>query len=92
MAFKVVVDRNKCNGCEECLEVCTAGIFTMHHAKASADPGRECMGCETCISVCDDNAISVTDTRVALSETCLNLFKALDDMEEEMETRHSGSR
>jgi ferredoxin len=92
MAYRVVVDREKCNGCEECLEACTAGIFRMHQGKASPVPERECMGCETCVALCDENAITVTDTRVALSETCRNLFRALDDPEEEMDDQCGSSR
>ena len=74
MAFKVNVDREKCNGCEECLEVCTVGMFQMKNGKATPSGEAVCMGCETCVSVCDENAITVTDTRVALSDTCLSLL------------------
>ena len=81
MAFKVSVDREKCNGCEECLEVCTVGMFRMMDGKALPLTDRECMGCETCKGVCEEDAITVTDTRVALSPTCLSLLAALDDEE-----------
>ncbi len=79
MAFKVSVDKKKCNGCEECLEACTVGMFQMINGKASPLTDRECMGCETCVGVCDENAITVTDTRVALSDTCMSLLAALDE-------------
>jgi NAD-dependent dihydropyrimidine dehydrogenase PreA subunit len=92
MAFKVTVDGRRCNGCEECLEACTAGLFRMHNGKALPLTDRECMGCESCAGVCDENAIAVTDTRVALSDTCLNLFSALDEMENETEGRRSDGR
>ena len=39
-----------------------------------------------------ENAIAVTDTRVALSDTCLHLLGALDEMENETEGRRSGGR
>ncbi len=86
MAFKVSVDRKKCNGCEECLEVCTVGMFRMINGKASPLTDRECMGCESCVGVCDETAITVTDTRVALSDTCMSLLKALDEEEPGHET------
>lgn len=94
MAFKVSVDREKCNGCEECLEACTVGMFRMINGKASPLTDRECMGCESCVGVCDENAITVTDTRVALSDTCRSLFAALDDEDAgyETENRRSGGR
>jgi len=82
MAFRVAVDREKCNGCEECLEVCTVGMFRMQSGKASPVEDRECLGCESCVSLCDEDAIAVTDTRVALSDTCRRLLGVLDDMDE----------
>jgi NAD-dependent dihydropyrimidine dehydrogenase PreA subunit len=83
MAFKVAVDRGKCDGCEECLEACTVGMFRMQHGKASPVEDRECLGCESCVALCDENAITVTDTRVALSNTCQSLLSVLDDMDEQ---------
>jgi Fe-S-cluster-containing hydrogenase component 2 len=82
MAFRVAVDREKCDGCEECLEACTVGMFRMQSGKASSVEDRECLGCESCAAVCDENAITVTDTRVALSNTCQSLLSVLDDMDE----------
>ena len=29
MPFKVMVEKEKCKGCEECLEACTARVFEM---------------------------------------------------------------
>jgi NAD-dependent dihydropyrimidine dehydrogenase PreA subunit len=92
MAFKVTVDGHKCNGCEECLEACTVGMFRMQNDKALPVSDRECMGCESCIGVCEENAIAVTDTRVALSNTCLSLLSALDEMDTETESRPTGGR
>lgn len=91
MAFKVTVDRKKCNGCEECLEVCTGGMFRMQNGKAVPVEDVECMGCETCVSVCDENAITVTASGVALSPTCMNLLGALDEMDDEEDSRRSNS-
>jgi NAD-dependent dihydropyrimidine dehydrogenase PreA subunit len=91
MAFKVTVDRAKCNGCEECLEACTVGMFRMQNDKASPVVDMECMGCESCVGVCDENAITVTDTRVALSKTCLSLLRALDEVETETESHRPDS-
>jgi NAD-dependent dihydropyrimidine dehydrogenase PreA subunit len=90
MSYKVSVDRKKCNGCEECLETCTAGMFQMKSGKATPSEDTVCMGCETCVAVCDENAITVTDTRVALSNTCLNLLNALDEMDETENRRSKG--
>jgi Fe-S-cluster-containing hydrogenase component 2 len=87
MAFRVAVDREKCNGCEECLEACTVGMFRMQSVKASPVEDRECLGCESCMAVCDENAITVIDTRVALSNTCQSLLSVLDDIDDNEPSR-----
>lgn len=85
MAYKVTVEDRRCNGCEECLEACTVGMFRMQNGRALPVEGKECMGCQSCVAVCDKNAIVVADTRVALSGTFLSLMGALDEMDTETE-------
>ncbi|MDF1592393.1 MAG: ferredoxin family protein [Desulfobacterales bacterium] len=75
MAFKTNVDSRKCNGCEECLEVCSAGVLEVRNGKAIAVYPDSCVGCQSCVDVCKENAITMEDTRVQLSGTCLNLLK-----------------
>ena len=75
MAYKTTVDTRKCNGCEECLEVCSVGILEVRHGKVTAVSPDDCIGCESCVDVCKENAISVEDTRVQLSSTCFDLLK-----------------
>lgn len=75
MAFIPTVDKEKCNGCEDCLEVCTAEVFEMQNDKAFPVNIDECQGCESCIEVCRENAITVQDTRVQLSDTCQSLLR-----------------
>jgi len=75
VAFKTSVDRNACNGCEECLEVCSAGVLEVRDGKAVAARPDDCVGCQSCVDVCKEGAITVEDTRVQLSSTCLSLLK-----------------
>lgn len=77
MSFRVSVDKEKCDGCEECLEACTVSVFEMQNGKAVPLADKECLGCESCIGVCDTDAITVIDLRVALSDTCLSLLKEI---------------
>ena len=77
MAFRVSVDKERCNGCEECLEVCTAGILGMNNGKAVPLADKECLGCESCVGICEVDALNVIDLRVALSDTCLRLLKEI---------------
>jgi NAD-dependent dihydropyrimidine dehydrogenase PreA subunit len=75
MAFKTHVDNGKCTGCEECLEVCSAKVFEIKAGKAFAVRPDDCVGCESCVEICREDAITVDDTRVALSDTCLSLLR-----------------
>jgi Fe-S-cluster-containing hydrogenase component 2 len=63
------------------------GMFRMQSGKASPVEDGECLGCESCMALCDQNAITVTDTRVALSNTCQSLLSVLDDMDEKESQR-----
>lgn len=77
ISFKPSIDHHKCNGCEECIEACTAGVFAMKSGKAMVLNPDECQGCESCIEVCRDSAIVIEDTSVQLSDTCQSLLKKI---------------
>lgn len=59
--FEVVVDKEKCTGCEECVAACPAQVFEMADGKSEVVEEEECLGCETCVEVCSDDAITVTE-------------------------------
>ena len=75
MGFKVSLDREVCNGCEECMEACTTGVFEMRNGKCVPVHAEECIGCESCVEVCEHRAICVEETGVEMSETCKMLLK-----------------
>ncbi len=62
MAWQVVVDKEKCIGDEECVEVCPVDVFEMVDGKADPVNMDECLGCESCVEVCEEDAITVTET------------------------------
>jgi len=74
MAFKVAVDGEKCKGCEDCLEVCTTGVFEIKEGKSVAVSVKECLGCGSCVEVCKEKAISVEELKSDLSETARSLL------------------
>lgn len=53
-----VVDKAKCEGCEECVPSCPTEAIVMVDTKAYIDP-EKCEDCEACIDVCPPGAISM---------------------------------
>jgi 2-oxoglutarate ferredoxin oxidoreductase subunit delta len=64
----VVVDVDRCKGCELCTTVCPQGILLMGHEAFNArgyrpvklvDPDRRCTGCTLCALICPDVVLTV---------------------------------
>ena len=75
MAFRVTVDEEKCKGCEECVEVCTAEVFEMQEGKSVPVNEEKCLGCESCREVCEEKAIRVVELQSDLSEIARSLLR-----------------
>ena len=61
MAFVVNVYEEKCEGCEECVDVCPVEVFEIEDDKAVPVNADECLGCESCVEVCEAGAITVEE-------------------------------
>ncbi len=77
MAFEVAVDQEKCKGCEECIEVCTVKVFQMQKGKSIPINVKECLGCGSCVEVCKEEAVTVKELEVEISETTRLLLRDL---------------
>ena len=75
MGFDVTLDREKCTGCEECLEVCSSGVFEMQNGRAVPVNAKDCIGCESCVEVCEHNAIKIEETGIQMSDQCQALLR-----------------
>jgi len=53
------IDRNKCNGCGLCIEVCPQQVFTLTGKISSITDRDACMECGACARNCPCRAISV---------------------------------
>lgn len=61
MGWLVEVDKDKCVGDEQCVEVCPVDVYEMVDGKADPVNMDECLGCESCIEVCEEGAITITE-------------------------------
>jgi len=61
MGWEVEVDQDKCEGCEECVEVCPVDVYEIQDGKSVPVNPEECLGCESCVEVCEPEAITVTE-------------------------------
>jgi NAD-dependent dihydropyrimidine dehydrogenase PreA subunit len=59
--WEVTVDKDKCTGCEECVNNCPAGVLELVDGKSEPVNIDDCLGCETCVEVCPEDAITVAD-------------------------------
>jgi NAD-dependent dihydropyrimidine dehydrogenase PreA subunit len=75
MAFEVIIDKEKCKGCEECLEICTVKVFEMQENKSVPVNVKDCLGCQSCVEVCKEKAISVKELETEMSEIARMLLK-----------------
>jgi MinD superfamily P-loop ATPase len=53
------LDREKCNGCGMCANVCPHGVFVVSEGKAKIADRDLCMECGACSLNCNAGAISV---------------------------------
>ncbi len=52
------VDKEKCNGCETCIEECPSEAISMVDEKAVVDL-EACVDCSVCVDVCPAEAITM---------------------------------
>jgi ferredoxin len=52
------VDKEKCTGCESCVEECPSEAISMVNEKAQIDAAG-CVDCGVCVDVCPVEAISM---------------------------------
>jgi NAD-dependent dihydropyrimidine dehydrogenase PreA subunit len=58
--MKPVIDKNKCNGCGKCVDMCPVQLFKIENGKAVVKTA-ECLGCLACEAICPQKAIKVKE-------------------------------
>ena len=75
MGYDVIMDREKCTGCEECMEVCSATVFEIQNGRSISVNAKDCIGCQSCVEVCEQQAIRIEETGLQMSDQCLALLR-----------------
>jgi NAD-dependent dihydropyrimidine dehydrogenase PreA subunit len=58
---KILVDNDKCTGCNTCVDTCPVGVFEMKDGKSQAAKPEECLVCRACEVQCSEGAIQVIE-------------------------------
>lgn len=59
--YVVNVDTEKCDGCEECSNICPSEVFHLVDGKSDPYQASECAYCLSCVESCPKSAITVTE-------------------------------
>jgi len=60
--YEIKIDKDKCTGCGECVDICPAEVFELVDKKSEPANIDECLGCESCVETCPEDAITLTET------------------------------
>ena len=71
----VIVNPEKCKGCEECLSSCPFEALVMKEGKASVN--EYCQACMACISMCPEGAIIETEREVPIGLDDIHAYKGV---------------
>ncbi len=58
---KIVVDKDKCTGCETCVNTCPVGVYEVKDSKSEPTKSSECLVCRACEAQCPTGAIQVIE-------------------------------
>ena len=58
---KIIIDQQKCTGCETCVNTCPVGVYEAKDGKSVPSKQSECLVCRACEAQCPEGAIQVIE-------------------------------
>ena len=60
---KVIIDKEKCNNCRVCIEVCPMKCFGLANEQVVVKDSKKCIACKACEIQCPQKAIKVKEMK-----------------------------
>ena len=59
--YAIAIDSEKCIGCGDCVDICTADVLELQDGKSVPVHLEECIGCGSCAAICEQRAITMEE-------------------------------
>jgi len=59
--YQIIIDTEKCDGCEECVDICPNNVLVIVDGKSTVQNVDDCAGCMSCVEACTNGLITVNE-------------------------------
>jgi len=59
--YQIIINTEKCDGCEECINICPSNVLVLVDGKSTAEKPEDCAGCMSCVEACPNECIVINE-------------------------------